>query len=252
MDNKKTGKFIAQCRKENNLSQRQLAERLNVTDKAVSKWETGNGAPDISLLTKLADELGVTVVELLDGEYAKGTNEKEQTEKIVVEALLNAKKERAKTAISIFVSVVILFSLVNVVIYGYWGRRHKILYNVDSVYVFQQKDNPNIYDFYYNCTVKNWWFDFNEYTYKLVDALGGEPGIWHFEAETEFFTSDNTNETVFVIHVEFDISSVYEPIPTIEEIVKTARFDAYDESGEQDPDSSLFIEDYKDIKVVMI
>lgn len=252
MDNKKTGMFIARCRRKMNMSQKQLAERLSVTDKAVSKWETGNGAPDISLLTKLADSLGVTVVELLDGEYAKETNEKEQIEKIVVEALKKAKNERVKTAISIFVSLAILFTLVNVVIYGYWGRRHKVLYNVDSVYVFQQTDNPDLYDIYYNCTVKNWWFDFNEHTYKLVDALGGEPGGWQFKAETEFFTSENFNETVFVIHVEFDISSVYEPVPAIEEIVKMARFDAFDETGEQDFKSSLFIEDYKDIKIIIV
>ena len=250
MDNKKTGKFIAQCRKEINISQKQLAEKLSVTDKAVSKWETGNGAPDISLLTKLADELGVTVVELLDGEYAKETNEKEQTEKIVVEALNKAKKERVKTAISIFLSLAILFTIVNVVIYGYWGRRHKVLYDVDSVYVFQRKDNPDMYDIYYNCTVNNWWFDFNEHTYKLVDALGGEPGGWHFEAETEFFTSDYIVETVFVIHVEFDLSTVWEPVPIIEEIVKTARFDAYDKNGKQDVKASLYMEDYKDMKVI--
>ena len=67
MNNKKTGKFIAERRKEINLSQKQLAEKLNVTDKAVSKWETGNGAPDISLLTTLADVLGVTTDELLSG-----------------------------------------------------------------------------------------------------------------------------------------------------------------------------------------
>ena len=45
MDNRKTGRFIAQQRKEMNLTQKQLAEKLNVTDKAISKWETGNGAP---------------------------------------------------------------------------------------------------------------------------------------------------------------------------------------------------------------
>lgn len=252
MDNKKTGMFIAQCRKSINISQKQLAEKLNVTDKAVSKWETGNGAPDISILTKLAGELNVSVVELLDGEYAKETNKNEQTEKIVVEALKKAKKERVKTAISIFVSLAILFTLINVVVYGYWGRRHKVLYNVDSVYVFQQKDDPNMYDIYYNCSVNNWWFDFNEYTYKLVDALGGSLGSWHFRTETEFFTSDNINKTIFVIHVEFDSSTVDDPAPTIEEIIKMARFDAYDTNGQQDVRASLYIEDYKDVKIIML
>ncbi|MEE1319992.1 MAG: helix-turn-helix transcriptional regulator [Acutalibacteraceae bacterium] len=68
MNNKKTGTFIADLRREISLSQKQIAEKLNVTDKAVSKWETGRSAPDISLLIPLSEILGVTVTELLQGE----------------------------------------------------------------------------------------------------------------------------------------------------------------------------------------
>jgi len=68
MNNKKTGAFIADLRRELSLSQKQLAEKLNVTDKAVSKWETGRSAPDISLLMPLSEVLGVTVTEILEGE----------------------------------------------------------------------------------------------------------------------------------------------------------------------------------------
>ena len=63
-----TGKFICSLRKENGLTQKELAEKLNVTDKAVSKWETGRSAPDISLLEKLSQILDVSVVEILKGE----------------------------------------------------------------------------------------------------------------------------------------------------------------------------------------
>ncbi|MBQ4571920.1 MAG: helix-turn-helix transcriptional regulator [Clostridia bacterium] len=252
MDNKKTGRFIAERRKEMNLSQKQLAEKLNVTDKAVSKWETGNGAPDISLLTVIADSLNVTVVELLDGQHSEKANAQAQTEKIVIEALKKAKKERIKTTISIFVVLAILFSLVNVVTYGYWGRRHKVLYNVDTVFVQQDKENPNKYDFYYNCTVKNWWFDFNKYTYNLVAELGGEPGGWYFESETNPITSNNLNTSSFVIHVEFDISTVYEPVPTLEEIIMMGSFSAYDVNGEYDSRANLFMNDFDDAKIIVI
>lgn len=68
MDNQKIGAFIAARRKEMGLTQQQLAERLGVTNKAVSKWESGNGIPDISLFTALAEVLGVTADELLRGE----------------------------------------------------------------------------------------------------------------------------------------------------------------------------------------
>ena len=67
MDSQKIGQFIAALRKERNLTQQGLADRLGVTNKAVSKWERGDGLPDISLMTGLADALGVTVDDLLRG-----------------------------------------------------------------------------------------------------------------------------------------------------------------------------------------
>ena len=69
MDQKKIGAFIAQCRKEKNLSQMQLAELLGITNQAISKWETGRGMPDISLLQPLCDVLEISLNELFSGEY---------------------------------------------------------------------------------------------------------------------------------------------------------------------------------------
>lgn len=71
MDNEKMGAFIAQLRKEKQMTQRELAAKLNITDKAVSKWERCLSLPDITLLTPLAQELGVSVGELLEGEKEK-------------------------------------------------------------------------------------------------------------------------------------------------------------------------------------
>ena len=68
MDQIKIGKFIAECRKNKDLTQAQLAEKLNVTDRAISKWETGNAMPDSNLMLKLCSILGITVNELLCGE----------------------------------------------------------------------------------------------------------------------------------------------------------------------------------------
>ena len=67
MDNLKTGAFIKALRTELGLTQRELAERLHITDRAVSKWERGLNAPDIALLEPLADILGVSIVELIRG-----------------------------------------------------------------------------------------------------------------------------------------------------------------------------------------
>ena len=68
MNQQTTGKFIAHKRKEKNLTQEQLAEKLGVTNKTVSKWETGKCMPDYSVVKTLCEELGITVAELMDGE----------------------------------------------------------------------------------------------------------------------------------------------------------------------------------------
>ena len=68
MNQTEIGEFIAKCRKEKKLTQAQLAERLNITDRAVSKWETGKSMPDSSIMLELCEILGITVNDLLSGE----------------------------------------------------------------------------------------------------------------------------------------------------------------------------------------
>ena len=68
MDQTKIGKFIADTRKERNITQRQLADALHISDKTVSKWERGKGLPEVSLMLPLCEELGISVNDLLTGE----------------------------------------------------------------------------------------------------------------------------------------------------------------------------------------
>lgn len=68
MDNQKFGAFVAELRREKHWTQAELAQKLDVTDKAVSKWERGAGFPDIKLLEPLAEVLDVSVLELMQGE----------------------------------------------------------------------------------------------------------------------------------------------------------------------------------------
>ena len=70
MDTEKMGRFIAERRKDKHMTQKDFARMLNITDKAVSKWERGISCPDISLLPSVADILGVTIHELLNGEQS--------------------------------------------------------------------------------------------------------------------------------------------------------------------------------------
>ena len=74
MDQYVTGAMVRRLREERGLTQQQLAERLNVSDKAVSRWETGRGYPDITLIQPLASALGVSVIELFAGEGVVNRN----------------------------------------------------------------------------------------------------------------------------------------------------------------------------------
>lgn len=74
MNQEKIGTFISELRKEKSLTQEQLGEKLGVSQKSVSRWETGKNMPDISLLKPLSEELGITVSELIEGERKLDVN----------------------------------------------------------------------------------------------------------------------------------------------------------------------------------
>ena len=80
MDVKKIGRFIAENRKAKKLTQKELAEKLGVSDKTVSRWENGNYMPDLSLLQPLSEELGISLNELLSGEYIEQEHAAEKAE----------------------------------------------------------------------------------------------------------------------------------------------------------------------------
>ena len=85
MDQLKIGKFIADCRKQKSLTQMQLAEKLGITDKAVSKWERGIAMPDSSIMLALCDILGISVNELLSGEKICMENNDQKNEQLLLE-----------------------------------------------------------------------------------------------------------------------------------------------------------------------
>lgn len=85
MNQEKIGKFIASCRKEAGLTQARLAEQFGITDRAVSKWETGKSMPDASIMLELCDLLNITVNELLTGERLDMDHYKNQAEQNLLE-----------------------------------------------------------------------------------------------------------------------------------------------------------------------
>jgi transcriptional regulator with XRE-family HTH domain len=114
----KIAQFISELRKEKKFTQRELAEQLGVTDKAVSKWERGLSYPDISLLSKLSNVLGVTVSELLNGERTKlaAPEAKAMIEATLRYADSTTKSVIAKSARWKYIAIVSLISLLGILI----------------------------------------------------------------------------------------------------------------------------------------
>lgn len=118
MDTKEFGSFIAQQRKEAGLTQKELAEKLNVTDKAVSRWENGHGYPDIETLESLSIELNVSLLELMHSKKNESDSVTvEDASKTISDAIQmnidDRRKERRITALILAVSlpVVLILSL---------------------------------------------------------------------------------------------------------------------------------------------
>ena len=111
MDKEKTGQLITELRKEKGLTQKQLADALNVTDKAVSKWERGLSFPDISMLEPISELLEVSIMELLAGERQSGeeTMSREEAKDLInasvelSEEEIRHKKERSRLIIIILI-----------------------------------------------------------------------------------------------------------------------------------------------------
>lgn len=113
MNQAEIGKFIAKCRKEKKLTQAQLAEKLNITDRAVSKWETGKSMPDSSIMLELCEILGITVNELLSGEEIDVENyERKADENLIALKRKDENNIKKNVIISIIFSAVLLIGLI--------------------------------------------------------------------------------------------------------------------------------------------
>ena len=121
MDQVKIGRFIAEKRREQGLTQAQLAEKLSITDRAVSKWENGRTMPDSSLMLDLCKHLKITVNDLLNGEVVSMENYNEKLEKQLLE-VIKQKEEADRRLLNLewFVIIIsVLVLIVPIIIAGY-------------------------------------------------------------------------------------------------------------------------------------
>lgn len=152
MDNNKIGKYIAALRKQKNLTQQQLGDKLFVTDKAVSKWERGLSLPDITILEKLADVLDTDICSILQVEKKNNID----IEKIIQEERIKIKKQMIKKVI-ICISPIILISIITLyklIPFGYDINHFRYDFNVNKLinlgvpkFSFLMKNNENSYSY---------------------------------------------------------------------------------------------------------
>ena len=121
MDQVKIGKFISECRKEKKLTQAVLAEKLGITDRAVSKWETGKSLPDSSIMIELCDLLSINVNELLKGERIS----MDEKENVSEELILNLKKQnedktRLLLKLEVYMGVLVVLICFSQMFIGYF------------------------------------------------------------------------------------------------------------------------------------
>ena len=112
MDQIAIGKFIAEERKRKGYTQKQLSEKLEISDKTVSKWERGNGFPEVSLLLPLCKELDITVNELLSGERVSLEDYQRKAEENMVNLVKEAQESRKKIILSAVVALLVVVAAV--------------------------------------------------------------------------------------------------------------------------------------------
>ena len=132
MDLSITGKFIAEMRKAKKLTQVQLAEKLNVSEKTISKWECGNGFPDTTLILPLCEALDITANELLSGKKIDNSDEYQEKAEDNLLRLIAEKRHGKKTIIQqVLIMVVALMSVLTIgFLVAPYETTNPLLYNL--------------------------------------------------------------------------------------------------------------------------
>lgn len=111
MDQNKTGKFIAQARRAQNLTQRQLADQLAISDKTVSKWECGKGLPEVSLMLPLCEILQITVNDLLSGEKVAEGEYQQKAEENMMNLIRENAENKERMTLSMICGVITVIAV---------------------------------------------------------------------------------------------------------------------------------------------
>lgn len=119
MNQEKIGLFIAKCRREKNMTQEDLAEKLDVSNKSISRWENGKTMMDISLFEPLCNELDISIIELLNGERI---NDKKK-DKLYTKTLINYSNKVGSRNKQVILTILFIMSLMPMLLYQFGGMR---------------------------------------------------------------------------------------------------------------------------------
>lgn len=138
------GKFIQEKRKEKNLTQKELAEKLGVTDKAVSKWERGQGCPDVSILEILSNELGVSILELLKGRIIENEVIKVTEANDYIQETIKFTKNKTKETINkiitfLIISISLILLILNIENIMSMNKTYEYDFNNETVIEMKQQ-----------------------------------------------------------------------------------------------------------------
>ena len=131
------GRFISMVRKQKKLTQKQLAEKLGITDRAISKWENGKSMPDLSLLKPICDILGITINELLSGKYISDDKKKNNLEENIVGAINYSKKKQSINEFLFYLFILLFGILMIIISMSIFGSpiRFTIWYSLIGTYI---------------------------------------------------------------------------------------------------------------------
>ena len=116
MDQIKIGRFIAEARKEHNITQKQLADTLSISDKTVSKWECGKGLPEVSLMLPLCDALQITVNDLLTGARVSQVDYQKTAEENMMHLIKENQENKKRMALSIVCGVITVIAVCSLIV----------------------------------------------------------------------------------------------------------------------------------------
>ncbi|MBP3840932.1 MAG: helix-turn-helix domain-containing protein [Bacilli bacterium] len=179
MNQEKIGKFIAKCRKDKNMTQQELADKLGLTYKAVSKWETGNGLPDVSLYKEICDILEISLNEFFAGEHLSKENMIQKSEENIMNIVKSENVKKKNLKVVIMVLCVIGFLLVS----GLFG-----------MYIFMKNywSVSKTFKYNWNIIIPN---DFKEYYHTETEpAFGGDGERYSIYDGSNFMIDFNINK----------------------------------------------------------